>query len=145
MPPRFARVLVLLAGALTLAGCIIAVPPSADPQPMPVPVHAPPPPQVEPPVQQTSIEVQFFYEAMDPYGDWIWVAPHGWVWAPAAVDPFWRPYTVGQWAWSDNGWTWVSDEPWGWAAYHYGRWARVPTHGWIWVPGTTWGPAWVAW
>src|SRR5262249_23935328 len=62
-----------------------------------------------------------------------------------AVDPFWRPYTVGRWAWSDYGWTWVSDEPFGWAAYHYGRWTRAPRYGWVWIPGDVWAPAWVAW
>jgi hypothetical protein len=91
------------------------------------------------------VNVGFFYGALDPYGDWLWVDPYGWVWAPNAVAPFWRPYTVGSWVWSDWGWTWVSTERWGWATYHYGRWVRVNHHGWAWVPGDVWGPAWVAW
>jgi hypothetical protein len=58
----------------------------------------------------------------------------------------WRPYTEGQWVWTDEfGWTWVSDEPWGWATYHYGRWYFDPIYGWSWVPGRVWAPAWVSW
>ncbi len=122
---------------LAIAGCAVTVQTTT-----PAPPAPPPPPVYEP---ARGIDVQFFYDSLDPYGDWVRVDPYGWVWAPGAVDPFWRPYTVGRWVWTDYGWTWVSTERWGWAAYHYGRWARVPRHGWVWVPGTVWGPAWVAW
>src|SRR5262245_2809457 len=126
---------------LAIAGCAVTVRTTTS-SPPPPPPPAPPPPVYEPAV---GIDVQFFYDSLDPYGDWVRVEPYGWVWAPGAVDPFWRPYTVGRWVWTDYGWTWVASERWGWATYHYGRWARVPRHGWIWVPGTVWGPAWVAW
>jgi len=121
-----------------LAGCLISATYS-EPQA----THAMPPPTAPPPV--SAVNVGFFYDALDPDGDWLWLDPYGWVWAPNAVAPFWRPYTVGRWEWTDWGWTWVSAERWGWATDHYGRWVRVNHHGWVWVPGEVWGPAWVAW
>jgi len=90
--------------------------------------------------------VDFFYDALDPYGDWVQVDGYGYAFRPKlGRDPGWRPYTDGGWVYTDYGWTWRSDEPFGWATYHYGRWARAPRLGWIWVPGTEWGPAWVSW
>ncbi len=86
-----------------------------------------------------------FYDALAPYGIWVTIQPYGQCWVPNAVGPDWAPYTVGNWVYSDYGWTWVDDEPWGWAPFHYGRWAYSDDYGWFWVPGTTWGPAWVAW
>lgn len=88
--------------------------------------------------------VDFFYDALDPYGDWVQVEGRGYCWRPR-VDRGWRPYTDGGWVSTDYGWTWRSNEPFGWAVYHYGRWTRAPRLGWIWVPGTEWGPAWVSW
>ena len=64
--------------------------------------------------------------------------------SPSAIRN-WRPYADGYWAYTDVGWTWVSNEDFGWATYHYGRWARLRDHGWVWVPGREWGPAWVSW
>jgi hypothetical protein len=52
---------------------------------------------------------------------------------------------MGHWAYTDYGWTWVSDYEWGWAPFHYGRWDRDDYYGWFWVPGHEWGPAWVVW
>jgi hypothetical protein len=108
----------------------------------PAPRPVPPPVAPRPPV---SVTIGFFYDSLDPDGDWLWIEPYGWVWAPRAVAPFWRPYTVGRWAWTDWGWTWVSAERWGWATDHYGRWVRMQRQGWAWVPEDVWGPAWVAW
>jgi uncharacterized protein DUF6600 len=85
----------------------------------------------------------FFYDDLAPYGTWYERSPYGWVWSPTSVTTGWRPYTVGYWAYTDFGWTWVSDDPWGWAPYHYGRWDY--DDGWFWVPGDTWAPAWVSW
>jgi hypothetical protein len=94
----------------------------------------------------TQLDVSFFYDELEPHGDWVSVETHGWVWTPRNVPPGWRPYTVGRWAYSDDyGWTWVSGWEWGWAPFHYGRWYFDVTYGWTWVPGTEWGPAWVAW
>jgi len=94
---------------------------------------------------QTYVNIDLFYEELSPYGGW---APHeefGDVWQPYEVGPDWKPYTDGRWAWSDQGWIWISYEPWGWATYHYGRWVFDDYQGWIWIPGTTWAPAWVSW
>jgi len=49
------------------------------------------------------------------------------VWAPRAVAVTWRPYQVGHWVWTDDGWLWVSDEPYGWATYHYAAGMTIPT------------------
>lgn len=90
-----------------------------------------------------SVSVDPFYEPLSPYGDWMFVEPYGWVWSPY-VSSGWRPYTTGQWVWTEHGWTWRDVAPWGWAAYHYGRWTHL--HGrWLWVPGDVWAPAWVSW
>jgi Family of unknown function (DUF6600) len=97
--------------------------------------------------QSKSAEVSFsfFYDSLDQYGDWVEVGDYGYCWHPRDIDNDWRPYTTGNWAYTDAGWTWVSDEPYGWAVYHYGRWTRAERVGWIWVPDTEWAPAWVSW
>ena len=88
-----------------------------------------------------------FYERLQPEGHWLEDFNYGYVWQPnvAEQDENWRPYTDGHWAYTDRGWTWLSNEDFGWATYHYGRWARVRDTGWVWVPGATWAPAWVSW
>lgn len=103
--------------------------------------------ETEPPGWQPGAEVElsFFYDALDPYGDWFWVEPWGWVWSPWDVEPGWRPYTRGRWVYTPLGWTWVAEEVWGWAPYHYGRWTFDGFYGWYWIPDTVWAPAWVAW
>jgi hypothetical protein len=75
----------------------------------------------------------------------VYVEGPGWVWSPYNVAAGWRPYTVGHWVLTDDGWTWASDEEFGWATYHYGRWQVDARYGWVWAPGTEWAPAWVAW
>lgn len=91
-----------------------------------------------------QIDVSIFYDGLSPYGDWVEMPDYGWSFAPR-VDRDWRPYTRGQWIWTDDGWYWDSDEEFGWAAYHYGRWVNDRYYGWVWVPGTEWAPAWVSW
>ncbi|MDQ3119756.1 MAG: hypothetical protein M3Q89_09365, partial [Verrucomicrobiota bacterium] len=87
-----------------------------------------------------------FYRKLEPYGAWRETNDYGYVWQPRqAQSRDWRPYTDGRWAYTDAGWTWVSDEPFGWATYHYGRWTRLSGVGWVWVPGEEWAPAWVSW
>lgn len=97
------------------------------------------------PSGRASVDIGFFYDDLAPYGNWIERSSYGWVWAPRSVSASWRPYQDGHWIWTDQGWTWVSDEPYGWATYHYGRWYDDPELGWVWVPGDEWGPAWVSW
>ncbi len=93
----------------------------------------------------SAVSLDFFYQNLDPYGDWREVGDYGYCWQPRNVNPGWSPYSNGRWLYSDVGWTWYSDEPFGWAVYHYGRWANIASIGWIWVPGTEWGPGWVSW
>ncbi len=97
---------------------------------------------------QTSVnlDIGFFYDRLAPYGDWREHARYGWVWFPHDMPLDWRPYTLGQWVYTDDyGWLWDSDEDWGWTCFHYGRWDWDDNLGWFWVPGYDWGPAWVAW
>src|SRR6478735_6414485 len=89
--------------------------------------------------------VSLFYDALEPHGEWIEAADYGYVWTPKGVDADWRPYTDGQWVYTDAGWTWTSEEPYSWAVYHYGRWVELENVGWSWVPDSEWGPAWVSW
>ncbi len=92
-----------------------------------------------------QIDIDTFYGELASYGEWIEIAPYGWVWSPGDVEVGWKPYSEGWWVYTDYGWTFQSDEPWAWAVYHYGRWTYDEDYGWVWVPGTDWGPAWVAW
>jgi hypothetical protein len=94
---------------------------------------------------RTTISLNVFFDSLAPYGDWVSAPDYGYVWYPRGVGRSWRPYSDGQWLWSDHGWLWSSYEPWGWATYHYGRWVYDNYYGWVWVPGTVWAPAWVTW
>lgn len=97
------------------------------------------------PARGADPSISLFYDNLNG-GNWYEVADYGYVWQPdVATDQSWRPYTDGYWAYTDQGWTWVSYEDFGWATYHYGRWARLTDYGWVWVPGTEWAPAWVSW
>lgn len=93
-----------------------------------------------------GVSVDYFYDNLDG-GSWLEVGDYGYCWQPdvAANDPTWRPYADGYWAYTDEGWTWISYEDFGWATYHYGRWVKLADYGWVWKPGYEWGPAWVSW
>jgi hypothetical protein len=91
-----------------------------------------------------SVNVGVFYNQLAPYGSWLQASGYGYVWQPN-VGSGWRPYSDGQWVYTDDGWYWNSNEDWGWATYHYGRWVNLDGYGWCWVPGSTWAPAWVSW
>ncbi|HEV7507617.1 MAG TPA: DUF6600 domain-containing protein [Thermoanaerobaculia bacterium] len=93
----------------------------------------------------TSVDVGYFYDDLATYGNWVERPSYGWAWRPHTVASSWRPYQAGHWVSTDEGWTWISDEPYGWATYHYGRWYNDPDYGWEWIPGNQWAPAWVAW
>ncbi|HXX64183.1 MAG TPA: DUF6600 domain-containing protein [Bacteroidota bacterium] len=84
------------------------------------------------------------FAVLNTYGSWLDVGVYGMVWQPA-VAPGWRPYTYGQWVWTDRGWMWQSDEPFGWIVYHYGSWTVLGPTGWVWVPSDDWSPARVRW
>lgn len=92
-----------------------------------------------------DVTIDFFFDALSPYGDWIYADDYGYVWQPTlAQQSDWAPYVDGYWAYTDGGWTWISNEDFGWATYHYGRWIRMEGS-WVWVPGYEWAPAWVSW
>src|SRR5215813_962124 len=95
-----------------------------------------------------DVSVDYFYDNLSG-GNWIDVEGYGYGWQPdvAVNDQNWRPYSDGYWAYTDDGWTWISYEDFGWATYHYGRWANLSDYGWVWFPGEDldWGPAWVSW
>ncbi len=92
-----------------------------------------------------GVSFNVFYDGLSPHGEWIGIGSGVYGWRPVGVAVGWRPYTVGRWCWTDDGWYWMSDEPWGWASYHYGRWTYDDFYGWIWIPGYDWAPAWVEW
>ncbi len=94
-----------------------------------------------------EVDVNFFYTSLQDKGDWFSTDKYGYVFQPrrATQDRAWRPYVDGHWGYTDQGWTWISNEDFGWATYHYGRWALIANTGWVWVPGDQWGPAWVSW
>jgi len=92
-----------------------------------------------------EVDYSYFYDNLSPYGEWVDVERYGYCFRPVGTPPGWRPYTDGNWAYTDAGWTWVSDEPFGPITYHYGRWFHLHGVGWLWRPGSTWGPAWVSW
>jgi hypothetical protein len=89
-----------------------------------------------------------FNRALTQYGSWDEMPGLGAVWHPSTevVGIGFVPYSSsGRWAWTDDGWVFLSDFGWGWATFHYGRWFYSPTYGWSWLPGSTWGAAWVDW
>jgi hypothetical protein len=94
---------------------------------------------------RAEISFSFFYNSLDPYGDWVDVGGYGNCWRPRDVSSDWSPYTDGYWGYTDAGWTWISYEDYGDIVYHYGRWVFLDDGGWVWVPGYEWGPAWVSW
>lgn len=87
----------------------------------------------------------YFYQSLNPYGEWIEIDYDLYAWRPSYVRYNWTPYRDGRWIWTNYGWYWDSYEPYGWAVYHYGRWIYDDYYGWIWMPDNEWGPAWVEW
>lgn len=95
-----------------------------------------------------DVTVDYLYETLAPYGEWVFIEGYSWCWRPSVVtyQADWRPYSNnGRWVYSDYGWYWLSDYTWGWAAFHYGRWFRHARYGWCWWPDTVWSPSWVCW
>ncbi|WP_315923757.1 DUF6600 domain-containing protein [Mesorhizobium sp. SP-1A] len=100
-------------------------------------------PPLDPPARAAVISVHV-RERLSRYGEWQQSTRYGEVWVPS-VDTDWRPYTVGHWVWTEDGWYWQSEEPFGQIVFHYGRWVYDPDLGWVWVVGDEWAPAWVVW
>jgi hypothetical protein len=128
---------ILFLGILAMASCIIYVPVDEGGQMYRDDYYDDP--------YGGDMDSSYFYEYLSPHGAWVNHAPYGYVWIPERMAYGWRPYTQGQWVWSDFGWTWASRFSWGWVPFHYGRWGWDRYFGWFWVPGVEWGPAWVSW
>lgn len=150
--PRFLLHGLALGGvSLALSGCV------AYREPEPRYRSYPPPPERvsapiyddEPVYEPPPREAVVTYERdLSPYGHWVDVREYGRCWVPNDRARGWRPYTVGHWVDTEDGWCWVAEDreaEWGHITYHYGRWYEDASYGWLWVPGTTWAPAWVAW
>ncbi len=92
-----------------------------------------------------DVTFSVFHDNLAGYGRWVNHPSYGQVWV--SNEASFVPYrTNGHWAYTDDGWTWVSDYEWGWAPFHYGRWDYDAAYGgYYWVPGYEWGPAWVSW
>ncbi|MFA3783179.1 DUF6600 domain-containing protein [Melioribacteraceae bacterium 4301-Me] len=93
----------------------------------------------------SNVTFEYFYSTLSPYGEWIQIDANLYAWRPYNIRHSWRPYMIGRWCWTVNGWYWDSFEPFGWAVYHYGRWYYDDFYGWIWIPDYQWAPAWVEW
>jgi len=89
--------------------------------------------------------LDYMYDYLAPYGNWIYMEPYGYVWTPRHAGYRWRPYSDGHWISTEVGWTWIANEQWGSIPFHYGRWGNDDDLGWFWVPGREWSPAWVSW
>lgn len=92
-----------------------------------------------------TVSMQYFYDALSPYGNWVHNREYGYVWIPDAGRNFYPYATNGRWVMTEYGWTWVSGYEWGWAPFHYGRWDYDDYYGWFWFPDNEWAPAWVTW
>jgi hypothetical protein len=121
------QIVILIAAALIAAGCI-----GVDTSTRSEETYSPYGSSDEP------------FPVLNAYGNWMDAGVYGRVWQPAVMSD-WRPYTNGQWVWTDRGWMWDSDEPFGWVVYHYGYWTQLAALGWVWVPGNDWSPARVNW
>ena len=93
-----------------------------------------------------SITVQSLMQSLANYGVWMAHPQLGWVWQPHDVQPWWQPFSVGEWVVTQDGSPyWNSSLPFGWAVEHYGAWTYDDSRGWLWVPGNEWSPAPVSW
>lgn len=131
------NIFILFLGIVAMASCVIYVPVEEGSPSYRDDYYEDP--------YSSEMDTSYFYDYLTPHGMWIRHSPYGYVWIPERMSYGWRPYTRGQWVWSDFGWTWVSTYSWGWVPFHYGRWGWDRYLGWFWVPGSEWGPAWVSW
>jgi len=93
-----------------------------------------------------TITCQQLMQSLLAYGRWYSHPQFGWVWQPHDVQPWWQPFSVGEWIVTQDGSPyWRSGLPFGWAAEHYGSWTFDQDRGWLWVPGNDWSAAPVSW
>ena len=100
------QILLLAALPLISAGCIVVD--STGRSDRVQPSYGSPSDQSPAPVAPAASDDP--YPVLDAYGNWIDVGDYGRVWQPAVASD-WRPYSNGQWVWTDSGWMWDSDEP----------------------------------
>ena len=90
--------------------------------------------------------VQQFMQSLTAFGVWMSHPQFGWVWQPHDVQPWWQPFSIGDWIVTQNGSPyWRSGLPFGWATEHYGAWTYDDNKGWLWVPSNEWSAAPVSW
>ena len=95
---------------------------------------------------RSTTTCQQLMQSLLAYGQWFSHPQFGWVWQPHDVQPWWQPFSVGEWIITQNGTPyWRSGLPFGWAAEHYGSWTFDQDRGWLWVPGNDWSAAPVSW
>lgn len=93
-----------------------------------------------------TLSVQQCMQQLAAYGRWYSHPDFGWVWQPHDVQPWWQPFSVGEWVVTQDGSPyWRSALPFGWAVEHYGAWTFDDSKGWLWVPGNEWSAAPVSW
>src|SRR6266480_6133484 len=49
---------------------------------------------------RADVSFQFFYDSLEPYGQWLQVGDYGYCWRPNDVDTDWSPYSDGYWAYT---------------------------------------------
>jgi len=143
--PKQAGLLVFSLVLLTAVGCMGYSQPQSEEYGQPEYEGYTPP--------QSGVSVGFSYSSgghytdsdyLAQYGVWVSIPHFGLCWQPDVVGD-WQPFSNGHWAWTSNGWAWVSYEPFGDLVYHYGYWDYQEPYGWFWIPGNTWSPARVQW
>lgn len=93
-----------------------------------------------------TLTAQQLMQSVANYGVWMSHPTFGWVWQPHDVEPWWQPFSVGEWIVTQDGSPyWRSAYPFGWATEHYGSWTYDQRRGWLWVPGREWSAAPVSW
>jgi hypothetical protein len=131
------QVLVAVALAASLSGCMSVQDWSEAPMAPAGMVGAPPGPWWG----QDVASVAVFDAVLSPYGTWGTHSRFGRVFLPSGIGPDWQPYTRGQWVRDPRfGTVFAGADPWGWATYHYGRWGRDDRFGWYWIPDTRFAP-----
>ena len=126
-----ARSLVFLAAFVcALAGCLAPASPTTA---------------QDTPGERPNLTIRQFMGELSNHGEWFTLDEWGWAWQPYDIEPWWVPYTHGEWQYTNQGPYWVSFKAYGWAVFHYGRWMLAEDRGWVWIPDTQWGPGFVCW
>jgi hypothetical protein len=96
-------------------------------------------------VERPFTDFDTVVHALAPHGQWTPHPDKKFVFRPhQAAQPDWAPLRLGQWIYTDYGWTWHGTGPTEWATGHYGYWFK-DAQGWCWVPDIHWLPGCVEW